>query len=144
MSENCFEGWGAGEVHCKICEGEHRILTNGPSEKSLEISLASQPGERQPLLLISRGQRLRMPLNILSYTVVGSSQGSHLLCIIPSPWVWRESVNMIGYWSCNYVTLYIRGLPQWFGKKKKICLQCRRHKRHWFNSWVWKIPWRRK
>ena len=26
-------------------------------------------------------------------------------------------------------------------KKKRICLQCRRLR---FNSWVWKIPWRRK
>ena len=26
----------------------------------------------------------------------------------------------------------------------KICLQCRRHRKHGFNDWVGKIPWRRK
>ena len=26
----------------------------------------------------------------------------------------------------------------------RICLQCRSHRRHRFNSWVGKIPWRRK
>ena len=35
------------------------------------------------------------------------------------------------------------GLPQWL-KRKRICLQCRRHKRCGFDPWVRKIPWRRK
>ena len=35
------------------------------------------------------------------------------------------------------------GLLWWF-KGKKICLQSRRHRRHGFNPWVGKIPWRRK
>ena len=30
-------------------------------------------------------------------------------------------------------------LPQW-RSLQRICLQCRRHR---FNPWVWKIPWRR-
>ena len=33
-------------------------------------------------------------------------------------------------------------LPQWLSGLK-ICLQCRRHRRHGFNPWVRKIPWRR-
>ena len=35
------------------------------------------------------------------------------------------------------------GLPRWFSGLK-ICLKCRRCRRHRFNPWVWKIPWRRK
>ena len=27
---------------------------------------------------------------------------------------------------------------------KESACQCRRHKRDWFDPWVWKIPWRRK
>ena len=33
-------------------------------------------------------------------------------------------------------------LPQWLSGLR-ICLQCRRHRRHGFNPWVRKIPWRR-
>ena len=35
------------------------------------------------------------------------------------------------------------GLPQWFRGKESIC-QCRRPRRHRFEPWVRKIPWRRK
>ena len=28
-------------------------------------------------------------------------------------------------------------------QRVKNCLRCRRHRRHEFGSWVWKIPWRR-
>ena len=35
------------------------------------------------------------------------------------------------------------GLPRWFSGLK-ICLKCRRCRRHRFTPWVWKIPWRRK
>ena len=28
--------------------------------------------------------------------------------------------------------------------KQRICLECRRHRRHGFDPWVGKIPWRRK
>ena len=29
-------------------------------------------------------------------------------------------------------------------QRVRICLQCRRHRRHGFDPWVGKIPWRRK
>ena len=32
-------------------------------------------------------------------------------------------------------------MAQWV---KKICLQCRRHRRHVFNPWVGKTTWRKK
>ena len=35
------------------------------------------------------------------------------------------------------------GLLQWLSGKR-ICMQCRRHRRCGFNSWVGKIPWSRK
>ena len=31
------------------------------------------------------------------------------------------------------------GLPRWLNDKEPAC-QCRRHKRHRFDPWVWKIP----
>ena len=36
-----------------------------------------------------------------------------------------------------------QGLPRWCSGKESAC-QCRRLKRHRFNPWVGKIPWRRK
>ena len=33
--------------------------------------------------------------------------------------------------------------PRWCSGKESAC-QCRRHKRHWFEPWLGKIPWRRK
>ena len=41
----------------------------------------------------------------------------------------------------NYVCLW-RGLPR-CASDKELTLQCRRLKRHWFNPWARKIPWRR-
>ena len=35
------------------------------------------------------------------------------------------------------------GIPRWCNSKESTC-QCRRYKRHSFNTWVRKIPWRRK
>ena len=38
---------------------------------------------------------------------------------------------------------YLRGLPGWLSGKESACW-CRRYRRHWFDPWVGKIPWRRK
>ena len=35
------------------------------------------------------------------------------------------------------------GLPRWLKGKESAC-QCRRHRRHEFDPWVGKIPWRSK
>ena len=37
----------------------------------------------------------------------------------------------------------VSGLPRWHSSKESTC-QCRRCKRHRFDPWVGKIPWRRK
>ena len=44
-------------------------------------------------------------------------------------------------WGFYIAVYYIYGFPGGSVIKKKICLQCRRHG---FNPWVRKIPWRRK
>ena len=43
---------------------------------------------------------------------------------------------------CIYICIYLWGFPGGASGKEPVC-QCRRHKRHGFNSWVGKIPWRR-
>ena len=47
-------------------------------------------------------------------------------------------------WPGNGITVCscISGLPRWHNGKDSVC-QCRRCKRHRFNPWVGKIPWRR-
>ena len=43
----------------------------------------------------------------------------------------------------THTYIYIYRLPWWFSGKESTC-QCRRCRRHGFNPWVRKIPWRRK
>ena len=47
--------------------------------------------------------------------------------------------KILGFGVCPPVL----GLPWWFSSKEPIC-QRRRRKRHGFDPWVGKIPWRRK
>ena len=43
----------------------------------------------------------------------------------------------------NYLKIILlQGFPGGTSGKESAC-QCRRHKRSGFDSWVWKIPWRR-
>ena len=42
-----------------------------------------------------------------------------------------------------YSLFGIRGIPSWHSGKESAC-QCKEHRRHGFNPWVGKIPWRRK
>ena len=63
---------------------------------------------------------------------VGDGQGS-LACY--SPWCHKESdmTEQLNWTELN------RGLPRWFSGEESAC-QCRRHG---FDPWVRKIPWRR-
>ena len=36
----------------------------------------------------------------------------------------------------------LRGLPRWLSGRESTC-RCKRHRRHVFDPWVGKIPWRR-
>ena len=60
--------------------------------------------------------------------------------LITSVWD-RNKIKMLPILCSNYVCLW-RGLPRCAGGKE-LTLQCRRLKRHWFNPWVRKSPWRR-
>ena len=44
---------------------------------------------------------------------------------------------------CQFIPQAALGLPRWLRGKESI-YQCRRHKKHEFDSWVGKILWRRK
>ena len=50
---------------------------------------------------------------------------------------WNIVLLYVSFVSC---CMYLLGLPGWFGGKDLAC-QCRRHR---FNPWMGKIPWRRK
>ena len=56
------------------------------------------------------------------------------------------AISFLGWVLIKRISTNIRrepGLPRWYSGKESAC-QCRRHKRHGFNSWVRNIPWRRK
>ena len=54
-------------------------------------------------------------------------------------------VNHYGWNNCTHINynIYIIVFPGGASGKESAC-HCRRHKRHQFNHWVRKIPWRRK
>ena len=69
---------------------------------------------------------------------VGDGQRGLVCC---SPWDCKESDTTERLnWADRY--LYHWGFPGDASGKEHAC-QCRRHKRHGFNPWVGKIPWRR-
>ena len=60
--------------------------------------------------------------------------------------LWRSFLYSSSVYSCHniYVLIYThKWLPRWLSDKESTC-QCKRHRRRGFNSWVIKIPWRRK
>ena len=56
-----------------------------------------------------------------------------------SPWGHKEWVTELNWTELKEY----QGLPVWHSSKESTC-QCRRLRRHGFDSWVWKIPWKRK
>ena len=63
-------------------------------------------------------------------------------CIYTCPLFFRF---LLPYWLVQNIessSLCYR-FPRWLTGKEAIC-QCRRHRRHSFDPWVRKIPWRRK
>ena len=60
--------------------------------------------------------------------------------------MWRRGVPTPGPEASAAVlmmSIQVLGLSRWFSGKESAC-QCRRHRRLGFDSWVGKIPWRRK
>ena len=55
---------------------------------------------------------------------------------------WSKSEREKQIWYINPYIWNLGGFPG--GTSKESAYQNRRHKRHRFDPWVWKIPWRRK
>ena len=55
---------------------------------------------------------------------------------------WEEKITPVE-WLGSLCTCVCVGFPKWLSCKESAC-QFRRHKRHGFNPWVRKTPWRRK
>ena len=51
------------------------------------------------------------------------------------PLVWED-------W--NFSMFSVNNGHRWWLIRKESTFQCRRFRRHWFDTWVWKILWRRK
>ena len=54
----------------------------------------------------------------------------------------RDSLALLHFLPLEWYHLHIWGFPGSTSGKEPAC-QCRRHKRHRFDPWVGKIPWRR-
>ena len=56
----------------------------------------------------------------------------------------NENFTIVSIGDCPSFLAFVTalGLPRWHQGKEPAC-QCGRHKRHRFNPWVGKIPWRR-
>ena len=54
-----------------------------------------------------------------------------------------ESQRQSFGWKCSTRFIVLAGFPGGTSGKEPAC-QCRRHKRHGFDPWVGKIPWRRR
>ena len=52
--------------------------------------------------------------------------------------------NRVKWGYLVYLTPELRGFPGGSMVKNSLAYQCRRDRRHGFDPWVWKIPWRRK
>ena len=64
-----------------------------------------------------------------------------LPCPVALTLIWKD--NSISYRKDSLQEFWSHlWLPRWHSGKKPAC-QCRRHRRHGFNPWVRKIPWRR-
>ena len=58
--------------------------------------------------------------------------------------IWTMNVYRVP--ACLYWTALVwnKGMLIWKKKKKRICLQCRRCRKHWLDPWVANITWERK
>ena len=99
------------------------------------------PHHLSPDLNFSSSKSLNQIFNIFSIQNGTSVLQPH--CIIFS---WMDS-NYFRLWDVQSLLQLLKsiiamGFPGGASGKELTC-QCRRHKRHRFHPWVWKIPWRR-
>ena len=113
-----------GLIQCKdprLPSGMHRVRAVGWMPKDQFEDLGSGPDERW-----------QGPETDLSQTL--GLQTPALFSRFPPPFLYFPKELLP---SQNLVTYLV---AQW----SRICLQCRRHRRHGFDPWVGKNPWRRK
>ena len=121
---------------------QHRVYLNmqfSLTGKKLDWIWTSLTGRHGPaaclrgLYMIVLGSvLLPLPLFQRANTVEINSEVLFLIQL----WLERQAFN-------SSVFSFAKGLPWWLSGKEFAC-QCRRHKRHVFDPWVWKIPWSRK
>ena len=61
----------------------------------------------------------------------------------PLPWPRHHPISFSSWSFCLATVIAPTRLPRWYSDKESSC-QCRRCRRHAFDPWVRKIPWRRK
>ena len=71
----------------------------------MSSNCVQKSGSTQTLALLVAFKRMEDSVNVVGRIIRMAPKDSHL-CVIPSP------VNMMGYHSCNYVTLHAKGLLQ--------------------------------
>ena len=66
-------------------------------------------------------------------------------CALPLPSCFRTIIPSAPFqvYFGDYCFLKLSRPPRWLSGKESTC-QCRRRRRHWFDSWVGTIPWRKK
>ena len=96
----------------------------------VKVNVAGDSKRKIKFPLGCNGQRMIAQLHMLLWfrTLVGAILGTLYICCCRNCEFSAEGV------------VFFVGLPQWLSSKR-IHLWCRRHR---FNPWVWKIPWRRK
>ena len=65
------------------------------------------------------------------------------LCKCLTPGAKKGTIFCLPTWVNYMISMSISGLPRWLSGKESVC-QCRWPRRHRFNPWAGKIPWRRK
>ena len=130
----CFPG--GSEVNNQSANEGDSGLISGPRR--------SQPAEEQPSpCTTSTEAMLQSP----------GTTTTKLQLLKPAPQGQNRPSSQLGQSPCSnkdpeqpkinkIFCFFKRGLPKWCSGKESVC-QHRRFKRHGFNPWVWKIPWRR-
>ena len=111
------------------------ILKSSPPIIQRPFPLRSQQYSRFEFLmnLLSNGNSISL------FWTVGGVVAEELIYYMTSQSSRLSQINT----SYIMLRIYFDGLLRWLGGKASTC-HCRRHRRHWFDPCIGKIPWRRK
>ena len=123
-------------MHSKVWE---QLLSNLGKRKEAVVRL-------KPSILLTYNSIIVYQLcaNIFFSCVFQQILYEYLLCteIFSRRWAQTKRIRLHHFLGqLSLVDRIGKDILQWQGKEPAC--QCRRHKRHRFNPWVWKIPWRR-